>query len=206
MFEIMAEFVEATERLAQIRPAVSIFGSARTARLGLLHAHRTHRPQAVGRRLRGDFRRRPGGHGGGQQGRLLRQVASVGLNIQLPHEQRANPLPGHQPDLPPFLRAQGHVREVRQRLRGHARRLRHAGRVDGSPDPGADRQDPAHSDHPGQSRVLGGLVDWFRDTLVREGMIDPDDMDLIQMIDEPEGGRRTSSSSTKVPQWVIKKW
>ena len=29
MFGIMAEFVEATERLAPIRPAVSIFGSAR---------------------------------------------------------------------------------------------------------------------------------------------------------------------------------
>src|SRR5574340_1094786 len=30
MLGIMAEFVEATERLASIRPAVSIFGSART--------------------------------------------------------------------------------------------------------------------------------------------------------------------------------
>ena len=31
VFEIMAEFVEATERLNSIRPAVSIFGSARTS-------------------------------------------------------------------------------------------------------------------------------------------------------------------------------
>src|SRR5690606_13042603 len=31
IFGIMAEFVEATERLSQIRPAVSIFGSARIA-------------------------------------------------------------------------------------------------------------------------------------------------------------------------------
>ena len=30
VFEIMAEFVESTERLNSIRPAVSIFGSART--------------------------------------------------------------------------------------------------------------------------------------------------------------------------------
>jgi hypothetical protein len=29
VFEIMAEFVESTERLGSIRPAVSIFGSAR---------------------------------------------------------------------------------------------------------------------------------------------------------------------------------
>ena len=31
VFGIMSEFVEATERLAHIRPAVSIFGSARVA-------------------------------------------------------------------------------------------------------------------------------------------------------------------------------
>src|SRR5262245_18559148 len=30
LFAIMSEFVEATERLNQVRPAVSIFGSART--------------------------------------------------------------------------------------------------------------------------------------------------------------------------------
>ncbi|MDX5444651.1 MAG: TIGR00730 family Rossman fold protein, partial [Zoogloeaceae bacterium] len=30
IFGIMSEFVEATERLSAIRPAVSIFGSART--------------------------------------------------------------------------------------------------------------------------------------------------------------------------------
>ena len=31
-----------------------------------------------------------------------------------------------------------------------------------------------------------GLVDWFRDTLVREKMIDPEDTELIQIIDDPE--------------------
>ena len=32
-----------------------------------------------------------------------------------------------------------------------------------------------------------GLIDWFRGTLVSEGTIDADDMDLIQVIDEPKG-------------------
>ncbi|HWT28820.1 MAG TPA: TIGR00730 family Rossman fold protein, partial [Methylophilaceae bacterium] len=27
--------------------------------------------------------------------------------------------------------------------------------------------------------------DWFRDTLVTEGMVSPEDMDLVQVIDEP---------------------
>jgi uncharacterized protein (TIGR00730 family) len=31
-----------------------------------------------------------------------------------------------------------------------------------------------------------GMVDWFRERLVEEKMIDAADMDLIQLIDEPE--------------------
>jgi hypothetical protein len=37
------------------------------------------------------------------------------------------------------------------------------------------------------SAFWGGLLDWLRTTLVSQGMIDPGDMDLIQVIDEPEG-------------------
>ena len=32
----------------------------------------------------------------------------------------------------------------------------------------------------------GGLLDWFRDRLVAERMINPEDLDLVQVIDEPE--------------------
>ena len=31
-----------------------------------------------------------------------------------------------------------------------------------------------------------GLLDWVRSTLVSEGMIDPEDVELMQIIDEPE--------------------
>jgi len=30
-----------------------------------------------------------------------------------------------------------------------------------------------------------GMVDWFRQALLTEGMINPEDMDLIQVIDDP---------------------
>lgn len=30
------------------------------------------------------------------------------------------------------------------------------------------------------------MLDWFRDRLVVEGMINPEDLDLIQLIDKPE--------------------
>ena len=31
-----------------------------------------------------------------------------------------------------------------------------------------------------------GMIDWFKARLVAEGMVDPDDIKLIQLIDEPE--------------------
>jgi len=37
-----------------------------------------------------------------------------------------------------------------------------------------------------KSSFWGGLVDWFRDRLVGEGMISPEDMNLIHVIDEPD--------------------
>jgi len=35
------------------------------------------------------------------------------------------------------------------------------------------------------SKFWGGLLDWLRSTLIAEGMASPDDMDLLQVIDEP---------------------
>ncbi|RBL65341.1 TIGR00730 family Rossman fold protein, partial [Pseudomonas sp. MWU13-2625] len=31
-----------------------------------------------------------------------------------------------------------------------------------------------------------GLLDWVKDRLVSEGMINPDDLNLIQLIDDPQ--------------------
>jgi len=68
MFEIISEFVLATERLNTIQPAVSIFGSARLA------------PEHPYYQVAEDIARRLSDAG----------FSSVGLNIQLPHEQSAN--------------------------------------------------------------------------------------------------------------------
>jgi hypothetical protein len=35
------------------------------------------------------------------------------------------------------------------------------------------------------SAFWGGMIEWFKDRLMAEGMIDPEDMNLIQLIDEP---------------------
>ena len=93
IFRIMAEFVEGTEVLAQIMPAVSVFGSAR------LHPeHRYyHMAVAVGKGLAdAGFNVITGGGPGAMEGanRGAKQSPngkSVGLNIELPFEQKPNP-------------------------------------------------------------------------------------------------------------------
>ncbi len=92
IFRIMGEFVEGYERLGQIGPSVSVFGSARTQPGHPYYAM----GEAVGRRLveRGYAVITGGGPGimeAANRGAQAAGGASVGLNIVLPHEQRSNP-------------------------------------------------------------------------------------------------------------------
>ena len=87
---IMSEFVQATDRLAAIRPAVSFFGSART-----LPGHRYYALAEKTARLLSDagFSVISGGGPGimeaANKGAHEGKSPSVALNIQLPHEQQS---------------------------------------------------------------------------------------------------------------------
>ena len=92
IFKILAEFVEGYERMAKIGPCVSVFGSARTKpenkyyQLGV----------EVSRLLaEGGYGVITGGGPGimeaGNRGATMNDGTSVGLNIELPHEQGNNP-------------------------------------------------------------------------------------------------------------------
>lgn len=88
---IMAEFVEAAERLANIRPAVSIFGSARISR----DSPEFRLAEEIARRLSdAGFAVISGGGPGAMEaankGAFAGKSPSVGLNIELPHEQLDN--------------------------------------------------------------------------------------------------------------------
>ena len=92
IFRIMGEFVEGFERLGEIGPSVSVFGSART-KPGTAYYEMG---RAVGRLLvsKGYAVITGGGPGIMEAANRGAQEAggqSVGLNIVLPHEQRANP-------------------------------------------------------------------------------------------------------------------
>ncbi|MHB1950338.1 MAG: LOG family protein [Acidiferrobacteraceae bacterium] len=91
IFQIMAEFVEGFEALAQIRPSVSIFGSARTP-----VDHPLYRlTEEIARKLSdAGFSVVSGGGPGimeaANRGAFAGKSPSVGLNIKLPHEQTGN--------------------------------------------------------------------------------------------------------------------
>ena len=91
IFQIMAEFVEGFERLAQIKPSVSLFGSARMA-----PEHPYYQlTEEIARGLSdAGFSVVSGGGPGlmeaANKGAFAGKSPSVGLNIALPQEQSAN--------------------------------------------------------------------------------------------------------------------
>jgi uncharacterized protein (TIGR00730 family) len=90
-FEIMAEFVDATERLKEITPAVSIFGSARTA---VDHPYYKLTEEIAQLLSDAGFSVISGGGPGimeaANKGAFAGKSPSIGLNIELPHEQTGN--------------------------------------------------------------------------------------------------------------------
>lgn len=91
MFTIMAEFVESTERLSAIGPAVTIFGSSRISVDSPYYQVCVN----VAKRLSDEGFAVISGGGPGimeaaNKGAYEGASASVGLNIELPHEQTSN--------------------------------------------------------------------------------------------------------------------
>ena len=87
----MAEFVDSVETLSQIGPAVTIFGSARTSRSDPCYAAAVGLARGLAKH---HFAVITGGGPGimeaANKGAAEAKGNSVGLNIQLPHEQKGN--------------------------------------------------------------------------------------------------------------------
>ncbi|NOU00843.1 MAG: TIGR00730 family Rossman fold protein [Gallionella sp.] len=187
VFGIMSEFVSATERLSHIHPAVSIFGSARTK-----SDQPYYKLAEVIARLLSDagFSVISGGGPGIMEavnkGAFYGKSPSVGLNIQLPFEQSGNAYQNISHTFQHFFTRKvmfvkfasayvvmpggfGTLDELMEALT-----LVQTGKT---------RRMPIILVG---SKFWGGMVEWLRTTLVDEKVISPEDMELIQVIDEPE--------------------
>lgn len=92
IFRIMAEFVDSFETLSQVGPGVTVFGSARTLPSNPYYKASVRLTRELAKNnlaiITGGG---PGIMEAANRGASEAKGKSVGLNIQLPHEQRGNP-------------------------------------------------------------------------------------------------------------------
>lgn len=187
VMRIQGEFIEGFGALADLGPAISVFGSARTPP----GAAEYEQAREVGRRLsEAGFAVVTGGGPGVMEAanRGAREAGgvSVGLGIELPHEQGMNEWVDVGVDFryffvrkvmflkysQGFVVAPGGLGTLDELF--EALTLVQTGKVTAFPVVLLDRD------------FWSPLVDWIRDTLVSRGMIHAVDMHLIQVADTPE--------------------
>lgn len=186
MFTIMAEFIESAERLSELRPAVSMFGSARIKPDNPYYAT----AMDIARRLSdAGFAVISGGGPGimeaANKGAYDGRSSSVGLNIELPHEQSRNAWQNISISFRHFFaRKVAFVKyaDAYVVLPGGFGTLDEMTEVLTLIQTKKSRHIPVI--------LVGtafwrGLLDWFAGQLVKDGMIAAADLDLIQLIDEP---------------------
>jgi uncharacterized protein (TIGR00730 family) len=187
MLGIMSEFVDATERLANIRPAVSIFGSARVAR-----DHSYYALSEKMARLLSDagFAVLSGGGPGLMEavnkGAFEGRSPAVGLNIELPREQFGN---AYQDVSLSFRHFFARKTTFIRFSCAYVVMPGGFGTLDELTEALVIIQTGKSMRFPvilvGKS-FWQGLLAWFEDRLVGEGMISPEDMQLMDVVDEAE--------------------
>ena len=187
LFGIMAEFFEATERLANIRPAVSVFGSARVK-----EGSQYWRLAEETARLLSDagFAIISGGGPGVMEatnkGAFHGKGLAVGLNIDLPHEQASNRFQHISLRFKHFFARKVMFAKFATAfvvMPGGYGTLDELFEALTLVQTGKTRQMPIILVHEPYWR---GLIDWCRARLVEEGMIDASDIDLMQVCNEPQ--------------------
>lgn len=187
IFRIMAEFVDAIDTLSHVNRAVTIFGSARTKVDDPFY----EKTQYLARKLveRGFSVITGGGPGimeAANKGATEAGGTSVGMNIQLPFEQKPNPYANISINYHYFFIRKvmfvkyamayiilpggfGTMDELFEALT-----LIQTKRVKGFPVilMGSD--------------YWRGLVSWLKNTMLKEDMITKSDLDLFQIIDDPD--------------------
>jgi uncharacterized protein (TIGR00730 family) len=184
---IISEFVEATEKLSEVRPAVSIFGSAR-----IKPGHKWYELTVQLARQLSDagFGVISGGGPGimeaANKGAFDGKSPSIGLNIQLPHEQSGNAYQNISVTFRHFF-----ARKVA--FAKYASAFVAVPGGFGTIDELAEVLTLIQTKMGRKIPVIlvdsvfwKGLIDWMKDQLLANGLISAADLDLIQIIDNPE--------------------
>ncbi len=187
LFKILAEFVDGFEALGDLYPAVTIFGSARV-RPGDETYETTY--QIAKKLAQYGYNVITGGGSGvmeaGNKGAKEGGAKSVGLNIELPLDQRPNPYSTLKLDFQYFF-----VRKVMF--------VKYAQAYIGMPGGFGTMDEIFEALTLIQTRrikpfpviLVGtqhwmGLLEWIRNTLVRGKYISPDDLDSVTVLDDPD--------------------
>jgi uncharacterized protein (TIGR00730 family) len=198
MFNILAEFVEGFDVLPEVYPAVTIFGSSRS------HPNSANykTTQTVARLLvESGFNVISGGGPGvmeaANKGAAEAGGKSVGLHIHLPNEQQANKYANVRLDFKYFFIRKvmfvkyavayvimpggfGTLDELFEALT-----LIQTKRIKSFPVVLIDTQ------------YWHGLIEWVKNTLIKEKAISESDLDIMTVVDKPEEAVRT------IKRWVI---
>jgi uncharacterized protein (TIGR00730 family) len=187
LFKILGEFVEGVEALHELGPAVSIFGSARTQPDDPVYAHASKIAAAF---AKNGFSVITGGGGGvmeaANKGATEAGGNSVGLNIKLPFEQKPNSFANVQVEFNYFF-----IRKVMF--------MKYASAYIGLPGGFGTLDEIFEVMTLIQTRRIkpfpvilagsdywSGLLGWIRQRLRDDGMISPGDIDIVQVIDDPD--------------------
>ena len=186
VFKIMAEFVDGYEKMAKIGPCVSIFGSARLKPESKYYEMAVEIAEKITKLGFGIIT--GGGPGimeAGNKGAFNAEGKSIGLNIDLPFEQHFNPFISKMYSLnfDYFF-----VRKVMFVKYSQGFIVMPGGF--GTLDELTEAITLIQTNKIGKfpivlvgSEFWGGLLDWFKDTLLKEKMINADDLELYRVVD-----------------------
>lgn len=206
VLRIMGEFVEGFEELAELGPAVTLFGSARIGT-----DEPTYRAAVEVGRLLGEagFTIITGGGPGvmeaGNRGAREAGAPSVGLSIELPFEQAANPFLDVSIEFRYFFIRKTMLVKYAQAFvifpggfgtmdeLFEALTLTQTGKVRNFPVVlfGSD--------------YWRGLLEWLRNTMVKEGKATGADLDLMTVTDSPSEVRDLIVGSVRNQDWSAKR-
>lgn len=183
----MAEFVEGYEKLSEIHPSVSIFGSARFE-----PDHPIYKlTEEIALKLSNSGFSIVSGGGPGimeaaNKGAFEGKSPSIGLNIALPHEQQANPYQNISLTFRHFF-----SRKVMFVKFATAYVVMPGGF--GTLDEFAEIVTLIQTRKSRRIPIIlvdsdfwSGLIDWFSKTLIKQGTISESDLNLILIIDDPD--------------------